>query len=114
MDAVTRVAKNLIEAIRKLKGLEARSPGRHTTALDALAKIFKGETEHLPSETTPRPQISINPTQPAAIRTTPCVHTKRTRNNTPGILPTVQLTPPVMSTSESEEVNTENKHQSLS
>jgi len=89
MDGATRVAKDLIEAIKKLRGLEKNHPGRHTTALEALAKIFKGETEHVPVRAGPEPQTSTNPTQPKEIRTTPRVHTKRTRNNTPGILPTI-------------------------
>jgi len=106
MDAATRANKDLFEAIRKLKGLEARSPRRHTSALEALAKIFKGEIEYLPSETTHRPQPSTNPTQPVIICTTPHVNTKRTCNNTPGILPTVQVTPLMASTPEGADVNT--------
>jgi len=86
MDAATRVVKDLIEAIRKLKGLEARSPGRHTQTLEALTTIFKRERQHLPRETTPQPQTSTNPAQPASIQTTPRVRTKCTRNNTPGAI----------------------------
>ena len=63
MDAATRVAKDLLEAVRKLQGLEARNPGRHTKALEALAKIFSGETEHLPKETNHTPQTSTTLTE---------------------------------------------------
>ena len=44
MDAATRVARDLLKAVEKLRGLEARNPGLHTKALEALAKIFSGET----------------------------------------------------------------------
>ena len=107
MDGATRVAKDLIEAIRKLQGLEKRNPGRHTAALEKLAKIFKGETDHLPHREDPGPQTSTNPTQPEDIRNTPRAHNKRTRNNTPGILPTVQERRETIATSEGEEVSAE-------
>ena len=90
MDGATRVANDLVDAIQKLQGVEMRNPGRHTAALETLANFFKGETEHLPEGTNPGPQTSTNPTQPEDIRTTPRVHTKHTRNNTPGIIPTIQ------------------------
>ena len=107
MDGATRVAKDLLEAIQKLRGLEARNPGRHTTALEALVKFFKGETENLPNVTTPGPQTSTNLTQPESIQTTLRVHAKRTRNNTPGILPTIEETQSKMVTSEGAEISTE-------
>ena len=88
MDAATRVAKDLLEAVKKLQGLEARNPGRHTKALNALAKIFSGETENLPEEAAPSPQTSTNPTEREDIRQTPRVHQRVTRRNTPGIIPT--------------------------
>ena len=93
MDAATRVAKDLLEAVRRVQGLEERNPGRHTQALETLAKIFRGTTEHLPAETAHRQQTSTNPTEPSAIRHTPRVHTRVTRSNTPGII--TQPGPPI-------------------
>ena len=93
----TLVAKDLLEAIRKLQGLEARNPGRHTTALAELAKIFTNKTEHLPDHpSSQQPQTLTNPTQPEDIRQTPRVHKRKTRNNTPGIIPNqIKNIPPI-------------------
>ena len=88
MDAATRVAEDLLEAVRKLQGLEARNPGHHTKTLNTLAIIFSGKTKNLPGEAAHTPQTSTNPTEPENIRHTPRVHQRVTRNNTPGIIPT--------------------------
>ena len=87
----------VLEAVRKLQGLEARNPGRHTRALEALAKIFTKKTEHLPERPqTQQPQTSTNPTHPEDIRQTLRVYKRKTRTNTPGIIPSqVRNMPPI-------------------
>ena len=97
MDEATKVAKDLLEAVKKLQEKEAHNPGRHTQALHTLAKIFRGETEHLPKAAPHSPQTSTNPTKQEEIRHTPRVHQRVTRNNTPGIIPTPPAPMPLTS-----------------
>jgi len=88
MDEAVRVAKDLVSAIQKVQGQAAQQPGRHATALAKLADIFQMKTiEMSPSEVQPQ-QILNSPTALANIRKAPRVHLKKTRNNTPGRLPT--------------------------
>ena len=78
-------------------------PGRHTRALAELSKIFKNETDLLPSVSPlPAQPKSIDPTHRREIRETPYVHPERIRNNTPGIIP--QPEPTSLPTFEGEEV----------
>ena len=78
-------------------------PGRHAKALETLSKIFKNETDLLPSEyLLPYQPTSMNPTKPRYIWATPHVHTQRTINNTPLIIP--HTAPTSFTTSEGEGV----------
>jgi len=89
LDEAKRTALDLLQAVRKLCGQEVGQPSRHATALKQLAEIFQEKTGHLQDDRGPRaPQTSSNPTEPAQLRSTPRVHSRVTRNNTPGILPT--------------------------
>jgi len=75
--------------------------------MEALSTIFKGETNNLPEDTASQRQTSTTPTRPEAIRQAPRVHSKQTRNNTPGIIIPANVTPTKCSpTSEGEQAPT--------
>ena len=62
----------LILVINKLQNQTRAYPVRHTTALDELTKIFKNDTDLLPSEyPLPAQPTSTKLTQPREIRTNP-------------------------------------------
>ena len=69
--------------------------GRRGQALEQLAKIFETATEKLETRHENRTQTSSMPTTKANVRTTPRVHSRLTRNNTPGIIPHRKATPTI-------------------
>ena len=71
--------------------------GRHGRALAQLSQIFEKATERLEQGHKSRVQTSSTLTTKANLRTTPRVHARVTRNNTPRIIPT-QTTTPIMNT----------------
>ena len=65
-------------------------PRRQIEALQKLSNIFKLNLGEDNAEDKIRTTTSATPTTRAAIRETPRVHGRPTRNNTPGILPTFE------------------------
>ena len=61
-------------------------------ALERLAEIFNTATMNLENWHVLTTPTSTIPTTPANIRTTPRVHQRVTRNNTPGIIPNQNAT----------------------
>jgi hypothetical protein len=92
MDETLRVAKDLLSAIKKLQGQESILPGRHTKALQTLSEIFNDKTINLETTEQRVLQTSNSPTRPENIRRTPRVHSRVTRNNTPGLIPAPTVT----------------------
>ena len=81
------MALNLTAALLQLQGREGGRSNRHVKTLRKLSEIFGSAIElTVPEEHLPK-QSSSTPTAPAQLRTTPRVHQKRTRANTPGMLP---------------------------
>jgi len=87
MDTATRIARDLLTAIRRLQNSNIRHNGRHSEALRTLATIFATETTGIQQTEATAPQTSTNPTDPTNIRSAPRMHNRRTRANTPGIIP---------------------------
>ena len=88
MDKAVKIATTLTQAIQTLIKDPTVSSGRHGPALEKLADIFAQTTENLETRHTPVTSTSTTPTTPENIRHTPRVHSRHTRNNTPGIIPT--------------------------
>ena len=61
--------------------------GRHEKALEQLTNIFETAAEKLEKRHENRTQTSSTPTTREKVRTTPRVHARLTRNNTPGMIP---------------------------
>ena len=83
-------AIELVGAIKKLTAEEEVRPRRQIEALQKLSDIVKlnlGKDKAGDEITT---TTLATPTTRAAIRETPRVHERLTRNNTPGILPTFE------------------------
>ena len=92
MDEAKKLATRLIAQVRKLRNKGTNTSSRHVDALERLSRIFKGETESLPTDTPYLEPTSVTPTAPTAIRQTPRVHLRQTRRNTPGRLPVIPTT----------------------
>ena len=86
-DEATRIARQLIEAVKGLQDQEKNHQGRHTQALETLKMFFKDTVETFPERTPPQTQTSTNSTQLRALRTTPRNHQRLTQANTPGLIP---------------------------
>ena len=97
MDKAVRIAAALTGAIKRMMAESTEDIGRHGRALEQLSQIFDKATERLEQSHESRVQTSSTPTTKANLRTAPRVHTRVTRNNTPGIIPT-QTTTPIMNT----------------
>ena len=82
MDETLRVAKDLLNAIKKLQGQESILPGRHTKTIQTLLEIFNNKTINLKTTEQRVQQTSSSPTRLENIRQTPRVHSRVTRNNT--------------------------------
>ena len=87
MDTATQIARDLLTAICCLQHSNVRHNGQHSKALQTLATIFATETMNIQPTTMTTPQTSTNPTDPKIIRSAPRMHSRRTRANTPGIIP---------------------------
>ena len=61
-------------------------PARHTSALKMLPEVFHDKTINLETTVQRVQQMSSIPTRPENMRTTPRVHSRVTRNNTPGLI----------------------------
>ena len=93
VDRIKREAKALNNSIKEMMDGERRLLGRHAEALTRLDKIFnlKGDSKPLQQEKKrPTYQTSSTPTMKAAVRAAPRAHSRVTRNNTPGTLPTTE------------------------
>ena len=87
MDKAVGVENDLVNAIKKLQGQERIHQGRRASTLMKLSEIFQGKkTINLEQTIQTKPQTSISPTRPENFGTTPRVHSRVTRNNTPGML----------------------------
>ena len=84
MDNAVRIAGYLTSAIQRILKEPNMHTSRHGKALKQLAKIFMTATEKLETRHEHRVQTSFTPTTKANIRTAPRVHSRITRNNTPG------------------------------
>ena len=93
MDKAVKITSNLMQAIKTMMSDTSAPLGRHGELLAKLASIFEAATEQLEGTHTPNTPTSATPTTPANIRAEPRVHSRRTRNNIPGILP--QQMPPI-------------------
>ena len=93
MDRAVRIAVSLTRAIQKILKEPSISTGQHIQALEQLTKIFETATEKLETRHEHRVQTSSTPTTKANIRTDPRVHSRVTRNNTPGITLLQNATP---------------------
>jgi hypothetical protein len=87
-DSIRLAAQDLISALRQNNKFAPISlHHKHMEALRTLSEIFSHVAEEVqpvprvPTETTP--STSINPTNPATVRTTKIVHQRVTRRNTP-------------------------------
>ena len=92
MDKAVHIAHKLTNAIQQLLNEPTTREGRHVRALEKLADIFSTATKNLENRHTLTTPTSTTPTTPANIRTTPRVHQRVTRNNTPGIIPNQNAT----------------------
>ena len=93
-DEVRRLAGDLTRAVQRMSKEEVRQPCRHTEALKQLSSIFADKLD-APTDTTTTPaQSSATPTAPASLQATPRVHLRRTRANTPGVIPPTFTGPP--------------------
>ena len=89
-DKMKRCAIELVDAIKKLAAEEEVRPRRQIEALQKLSDKFKLNIGEDNARDEIRTATSATPTAKAAIRETPRVHGRLTRNNTPGILPTFE------------------------
>ena len=87
MDRAVRIAVSLTSAIQIILKEPNINTGRHGQALEKLAKIFETATDKLETRHEHRVKTSSTPTTKSNIRTAPRVHSRVTRNNTPGIIP---------------------------
>ena len=93
MDKAVRIAGILTSAIKRMMTESSEDIGRHGRALEQLAQTFEKATEKFEQGHDSRPQTSSTPTTKANLRTTPRVHSRVARNNTPGIIPEQTATP---------------------
>ena len=93
MDRAVRIAGYLTNAIKRMLKDPNRDAGRHGKALEQLTNIFEKTTEKIEKRHENRTQTSSTPTTKEKVRTTPRVHSRLTRNNTPGIIPHRKKTP---------------------
>ena len=87
-DEIKRVAMDLTNAIIKLNDGKEKIPRRQIEALQKLSKIFKVNLKEVEKEYVQQHFSSSTPTSKESIRTAPRVHSRVTRNNTPGMIPT--------------------------
>ena len=80
-DEIKRVAKDLTEAIIKLKERKEKRPHRQIEALQKLSNIFDIDLEKAEEEYVRSNLSSSAPTSKAAVQTAPRVHGRVTRNN---------------------------------
>ena len=88
MDRAVKIAGSLTTAIQNILKEPTKNTGRHGQAVENLAKIFENATETLETQQQNSAQTLSTPTTQANIRVTPRVHSRMTRKNTPGIIPT--------------------------
>ena len=82
-DETKRISVKLLGAFRKLQDQNRQYPGRHTTALEALSRIFKGQADTLPDYSTAvLHQTSTIKKIPEATQQAPRVHSKITQAQT--------------------------------
>ena len=93
MERAVNIAGSLTTAIQNILKEPTINTGLHGQALEILAKIFENATENLETKQQNSAQTLSAPTTQSNIQATPRVHTRVTRNNTPGIIPTQQPTP---------------------
>ena len=95
-DEVRQMAHDLTTALLTLRHQTNAGRDEHVSALKRLTKIFSASIEltvpedHLPS------QSSSNPMVPAQLQAAPRPHVKRSRANTPGMLPKAARTLPLI------------------
>ena len=92
-DRAVRVAGSLTNAIKIILKEPNRDVGRHGQALEQPTKIFETTTEKLGKRHENRTQTSSTPKTKEKFRTTLRVHSRLTRNNTPGMIPHRKATP---------------------
>lgn len=91
MDETKLMASQLLNVIQKLRGEQEFEHGRHDEALERLARFFQTNTGKVKKENTTIEPSSTNLTVPATLRAAPRVHLKRTRNNNPEHVPSIQI-----------------------
>ena len=79
---------DLADAITKLNDGKEKRPRRQIEALQKLNDIFNLNLDEAEREYVQENFSSSTPTSKEAVRTTPRVHGRVTRNNTPGMIPT--------------------------
>ena len=95
MDRAVRIAGTLINTIKRMLKEPGIDAGRHGKALEQLTNIFETATEKLEKSHENRTQTLSTPTTREKIRTTPRVHSRLTRNNTPGMIPHRKTAPKI-------------------
>ena len=79
---------DLTDAIAKLNDGKEKRPRRQTETLQKLNNIFNLSLEKAEREYVQQHFSSSTPTSKEAVRKAPRVHSRVTRNNTPGMIPT--------------------------
>ncbi|MCP4142532.1 MAG: hypothetical protein GY755_20020, partial [Chloroflexi bacterium] len=92
-DTTQRLAHDLTNAINAIAKQNKEVPARQIEALQKLSDIFQ-QTQTKDKIPLPAPATSINATSADHLRDNPRVHTRFTRNNTPGIIP-LRTTPEI-------------------
>lgn len=85
-DTANRMAHDLTNAINAIAKRNKEIPARQIEALKKLSDIFQ-QAQTKDKLPLPAPATSINATSTDHLRNNPRVHTRFTRNNTPGIIP---------------------------
>ena len=87
MHRAVSIAGALTNAIRIMLKEPSINAGRHAKSLEQLTQIFETTTKKLAKRHENKTHTSSTPTTKEKIRTTPRVHTRLTRNNTPRMIP---------------------------
>eukprot|EP00804_Cyclotella_cryptica_P024442 CCRYP_019261-RA/>CCRYP_019261-RA protein AED:0.29 eAED:0.18 QI:0/0/0/1/0.33/0.25/4/0/786 len=93
LDAAARTAAELLIELRQQRDPQDPTQlSRHQRAITIINDIYQLNSQRAPRVNTPiappprvEPTLSSNPTAPRTLRTTPRVHAKVTRRNTPGL-----------------------------
>ena len=95
MDRAVSIAGTLANAIKIILKEPGINEGRHAKALEQLTNIFETATEKLEKRHENKTQTSSTPTTREKVRTTPRVHARLTRNNTPVMIPHRKTAPKI-------------------